>query len=61
MEMQRESLLADEGAFRFADSALNNYLVKRQRNLWSPSCFLGRKLKYMCCLKFGLKIGTATL
>lgn len=54
-------ILADEGALRFADSTLNDCLVKRQENLWSRAVFCVESLNKICCLKLGLRIGTAAL
>lgn len=59
--MLGEILLADEGALRFADNVLNNCLVKRQKSLWSQAVFAAGTLNKICCLKLGLRIGTATL
>lgn len=56
-----EILLADEGALRFADNILSNCLVKRQKSLWSQAVFSAESLNKVCCLKLGLRIGTATL
>lgn len=48
-------ILADEGALRSADSALNNCLVKRQENLLVWSCFLCGKLKQNMLFKIRAK------